>query len=72
MKVIEFPKDNDDRDRIVEQLEYLVGLAKEGGIISFAFVGMNDEDDVFMSASTDSLIELVGLLDIAKQSAYLP
>jgi hypothetical protein len=72
MKVIEFPKDTGDQKQIVEQLENLLRMAKDGHIESYVFVGLTDEDSVFSSASTSNMLELLGLLDVGKQTAYLP
>jgi hypothetical protein len=72
MKVIEFPKDTGDQEQIVEQLENLLQMAKDGHIESYVFVGLTDEDSVFSSASTSNMLELLGLLNVGKQTAYLP
>jgi hypothetical protein len=72
MKVIEFPKDTGDQDQIVEQIEGLLQMAKDGHIESYVFVGLTDEDSVFSSASTSNMLELLGMLELGKQSVYLP
>jgi hypothetical protein len=72
MKVIEFPKDTGDQDQIVEQIEGLLQMAKDGHIESYVFVGLTDEDSVFSSASASNMLELLGMLELGKQSVYLP
>jgi hypothetical protein len=72
MKVIEFPKDTGDQEQIVEQIEALLQMAKDGHIESYVFVGLTDEDSVFSSASAGNMLELLGMLELGKQSVYLP
>jgi hypothetical protein len=72
MKVIEFPKDTGDQEQIVEQIEGLLQMAKDGHIESYVFVGLTDEDSVFSSASASNMLELLGMLELGKQSVYLP
>ncbi len=72
MKVIEFPKNTGDQEQIVEQIESLLQMAKDGHIESYVFVGLTDEDSVFSSASASNMLEMLGMLELGKQSVYLP
>lgn len=64
MKVIEFPKQDDQHESIMEFLDQLKGLAQENRVTDAVVVMMNEDGEVGVSVAS-SYIEAMGLLSIA-------
>ena len=64
MKVIEFPKQEDRSESIIEFMDQLKELAQENRVTDAVVVMMNDDGEVGVSVAS-SYIEAMGLLSIA-------
>lgn len=64
MKVIEFPKQDDQHESIMEFLDQLKELAQENRVTDAVVVMMNEDGEVGVSVAS-SYIEAMGLLSIA-------
>ena len=64
MKVIEFPKQEDRSESIVEFMDQLKKLAQENRVTDAIVVMMNEDGEVGVSVAS-SYIEAMGLLSIA-------
>lgn len=64
MKVIEFPKQEDRSESIVEFMDQLKELAQENRVTDAVVVMMNEDGEVGVSVAS-SYIEAMGLLSIA-------
>ena len=64
MKVIEFPKQEDRSESIMEFMDQLKELAQENRVTDAVVVMMNDDGEVGVSVAS-SYIEAMGLLSIA-------
>ena len=64
MKVIEFPKQEDRSESILEFMNQLKELAQENRVTDAVVVMMNEDGEVGVSVAS-SYIEAMGLLSIA-------
>jgi uncharacterized membrane protein len=64
VKVIEFPKQDDQHESIMEFLDQLKELAQENRVTDAVVVMMNEDGEVGVSVAS-SYIEAMGLLSIA-------
>ena len=64
MKVIEFPKQDDRSESIMEFMDQLKELAQENRVTDAVVVTMNEDGEVGVSVAS-SYIEAMGLLSIA-------
>lgn len=64
MKVIEFPKQEDRSESIIEFMDQLKELAQENRVTDAVVVMMNEDGEVGVSVAS-SYIEAMGLLSIA-------
>lgn len=64
MKVIEFPKQEDRSESIMEFMDQLKELAQENRVTDAVVVMMNEDGEVGVSVAS-SYIEAMGLLSIA-------
>lgn len=64
MKVIEFPKQDDRSESIMEFMDQLKELAQENRVTDAVVVMMNEDGEVGVSVAS-SYIEAMGLLSIA-------
>jgi uncharacterized membrane protein len=64
VKVIEFPKQDDQHESIMEFMDQLKELAQENRVTDAVVVMMNEDGEVGVSVAS-SYIEAMGLLSIA-------